>query len=161
MALRIYLTQNNNQYSPAFGKWYGRVDNDKPMSLRELAQHMSEHNCPYSVGTIYGVLTEMTSCIRELTLESKPVKLDGLGIFYASLESAGASRRHLYDLGKDVKKITLNYRGSDDFRPIYLTDDAQLDYTREEKVARDASRKAAEGAADGAADGEDDPDSHD
>ena len=146
MPLRIYLLQNKNSKSDkTYGKWYGRVDNDRPMTLMELAKHMAEHNCPYSVGTIFGVLMEMTGCIRELVLESKPIKLDGLGIFYASVESAGVNQRETYDLGKHVKKVVLNYRGSDNLRPIYLTDDAQLEYTRDEKKYRDSIREANNG----------------
>ena len=78
--------QNKNRQSVAYGKWFARaVTIGKTINIDELAKHMSEHNTPYSKGAIKGVLTDMIGCIRELMLEGKAVKLDGLAIFSAGI----------------------------------------------------------------------------
>ena len=80
--------QNKNQYSASYGKWFARaVTIGKTVNVDELARHMSEHNTPYSKGAIKGVLTDMVSCIRELMLEGKAVKLDNLAIFSAGIRT--------------------------------------------------------------------------
>ncbi len=80
--------QNKNQFSAAYGKWFARaVTIGKTINIDELAKHMSEHNTPYSKGAIKGVLTDMIGCIRELMLEGKAVKLEGLAIFSAGIKT--------------------------------------------------------------------------
>ena len=87
MAVKVYLTQNKNGESSAFGKWYAYADNEKPIDLVGLAHHMSQHNTPFTEGTIIGILRDMVSCIRELNLNGQPVKIDNLAIFSAHIEN--------------------------------------------------------------------------
>lgn len=89
MAVKIYLSKNNNQYSPAYGKYFAFADNETPMTLEGLADHMSHHNTPFSKGTIVGILKDMVTCIRELNLNGQPVKIDGLAIFSTHIENKG------------------------------------------------------------------------
>ncbi len=89
MAVKVYLSQNNNSSSSAFGKWFAFADNEKPIDLVGLAKHMSEHNTPFSEGTIVGILRDMVKCIRELNLNGQPVKIDNLAIFSAHVENRG------------------------------------------------------------------------
>ena len=63
------------------------------VSLIELARHMTEHNTVYSRGTIVGVLTEMSVCMRELILQGYKIDLDGLGTFAPSISSQGAKSK--------------------------------------------------------------------
>ena len=80
--------QNKNRQSVAYGKWFARaVTIGKTINIDELAKHMSEHNTPYSKGAIKGVLTDMIGCVRELMLEGKAVKLEGLAIFSAGIKT--------------------------------------------------------------------------
>ena len=80
--------QNKNKQSVVYGKWFARaVTIGKTIDLDELAKHMSEHNTPYSKGAIKGVLTDMIGCVRELMLEGKAVKLEGLAIFSAGIKT--------------------------------------------------------------------------
>lgn len=51
------------------------------ISFDEFCEHMANHNTPYSKGTIKGVLTDMTNCIRELILEGNNVQIDGIASF--------------------------------------------------------------------------------
>ena len=87
MAVKVYLSQNNNSYSQAYGKYYAFADNEKPITLEGLADHMAHHNTPFSKGTIVGILKDMVSCIRELNLNGQPVKIDGLAIFSTHIEN--------------------------------------------------------------------------
>ena len=58
------------------GLWYIRPVINQMLDIEALAKHMSDHNTPYSPGVIKGVLTDMVSCIKELILDGKNVKLD-------------------------------------------------------------------------------------
>lgn len=89
MAVKIYLSKNNNQYNNAYGKFFAFADNEKPIDLVGLADHMSHHNTPFSKGTIVGILKDMVTCIRELNLNGQPVKIDGLAIFSTHIENKG------------------------------------------------------------------------
>ena len=87
MAVKVYLSKNNNQYNSSYGKYYAFADNETPMTLEGLADHMAHHNTPFSKGTIIGILKDMVSCIRELNLNGQPVKIDGLAIFSTHIEN--------------------------------------------------------------------------
>ena len=89
MALKIYLSKNNNQYNAGYGNYYAFSDNETPINLVGLAKHMSEHQTPFSEGTIVGILRDMVKCIRELNLNGQPVKIDGLAIFSTHIENKG------------------------------------------------------------------------
>lgn len=87
MAVKVYLSQNNNSYSSVYGRFFAFADNETPIDLVGLAKHMSEHNTPFSEGTIVGILRDMVKCIRELNLNGQPVKIDGLAIFSTHIEN--------------------------------------------------------------------------
>lgn len=89
MAVKVYLRQNQIKDSKGYGKYYAYADNESPIDLVGLAKHMSEHNTPFSEGTIIGILKDMVKCIRELNLNGQPVKIDGLAIFSTHIENKG------------------------------------------------------------------------
>ncbi len=72
--------QNKNERSTVFGKWFARSVHEL-MEFDEFIEHMANHHCVFSEGTIRGVLIEMQICLRELLLEGKAVRMDDLGIF--------------------------------------------------------------------------------
>lgn len=80
--------QNKNEKSSGFGKWYGRAVHEL-MEFDEFIEHMANHHCVFSEGTIRGVLIEMEICLRELLLEGKAVRLDDLGIFALGVSCKG------------------------------------------------------------------------
>ena len=91
-----------------YGKWYARVVTmGKTVTLEELAEHMAQHNTPYSEGVIRGVLTDMVNCIRELVLEGKSVKIPNLAIFSAGIKSTGDRQsRRLHARGLCVERLS-------------------------------------------------------
>ena len=116
--------QNKNRYSVAYGKWFARaVTIGKTIGVDELAKHMSEHNTPYSKGAIKGVLTDMIGCIRELMLEGKAVKLEGLAIFSAGIKTkkGGAISSELFSTTKHIDSVYMRARATGEFTRAELT----------------------------------------
>ena len=97
--LELNISKNNNQFSHAFGKWYARVEYKQTLTIHDMARHMAEHNTPFSVGTIEGILRDFVSCTREQCLNGNTVKIDDLAIFKCSVEANGMS------LAKDYKVV--------------------------------------------------------
>ena len=137
MALNIQLYRNNNQKSKNYGQVYGRVSNSEPKGVDYLAQHMAEHQTPFSPGTIKGILTDAVSCIRELILLGQPIKLDNLAIFKAMITSNGANSATEYDLKKNVKCVRLLAQATGTVRRAEMTKDGFLEYTDLSLAIRD------------------------
>ncbi len=83
--LHYKLYQNKSKGNKAYGKWFARAMVTQTIDLEQLAEHMANHNTPYSKGAILGVLTDMVNCIRELVLDGNAVKIPNLAIFSAGL----------------------------------------------------------------------------
>ena len=116
--------QNKNPKSVAFNKWFARaVTIGKTINIDELAKHMSEHNTPYSKGAIKGVLTDMIGCVRELMLEGKAVKLEGLAIFSAGIKTKknGAPTSADFSTTKHIDSVYMRARATGEFTRQELT----------------------------------------
>ena len=72
---------------PCNGLWYARPVINETLDIELLSRHMSKHNTPFSPGVIKGVLADMVTCIKELILDGKNVKLDDLAIFSVGIIS--------------------------------------------------------------------------
>ena len=142
MSVKIDVHKNNNEKSSGFNKWYGYVDNDKPINLDDLALHMSQHNTPFSQGTIAGVLKDMVHCIRELNLNSIPVKIDNLAIFKASVEANGVDNLAEYTIPKGIKRICLCARATGDFTADELTKAGNMELTKLARKMIDEAKEA-------------------
>ena len=68
------------------GFWFPRATVNQTIDLEQLAEHMANHNTPYSKGAIFGVLTDMVNCIRELVLDGNAVKIPNLAIFSVGIK---------------------------------------------------------------------------
>ena len=71
-------------------KAYGVSQVNKKLSLDEFAEHMANHNSPFSAGAIAGILKDAVSCLREILLEGNKVSLGDLGDFHCELSTTGA-----------------------------------------------------------------------
>ena len=87
--LELNISQNRNTQSSAYGKYFARVEYKKTMSIDDMARHMAEHNTPFSVGTIAGILKDFVACTREQCLNGNTVKIDNLAIFKCSVQANG------------------------------------------------------------------------
>ena len=81
------LRQNKNNKSQVFGKWFAHSKSIETLNTRKLAKHISEHGSVYTQDVVFGVLEKFRSCLVEMLLESKRVKIDGLGTFFTTLEN--------------------------------------------------------------------------
>ena len=108
--LRIALRQNNNEDSKAYGKWYPEIDQSETISMRGLCDHMESHGSLYTRETIEAVIRKLVGCIPELAQQGIGVKLEGLGIFYPSVESDGVDKPADYKVTKHVKAVHLRFR---------------------------------------------------
>lgn len=106
------MYQGKNTKTNTNGKWYARTAPTETVSLDALAQHMSNHNTPYSKGAIKGVLQDMVSCIKELILEGKQVKIPDLGIFTPRMSCLGAEQRTDFSVQTNVKRVYVGCRGT-------------------------------------------------
>lgn len=112
MPVFVKVTQNKNEQSKAFGKYYGRVVSTKTMSYQELCKHMSEHNSVYGEDVCLGVANKLQSCILEQLLEGKKVQFGELGTFYLSAKSTGAEAEKDFNLGANIQGLYLCFSPS-------------------------------------------------
>ena len=134
--IELYLSQNKNSKSAAYGKHYPRVSYKQTLNIHDMAVHMAEHNTPFSEGTIEGILRDFVKCTREQTLMGNTVKVDNLAIFKVSCIGNGCTK--LYDADAD-KTITASIgvlKKTDKTGPavgsLKLLAQATGEYTREE-----------------------------
>ena len=134
--IELYLSQNKNSKSAAYGKFYPRVSYKQTLNIHDMAVHMAEHNTPFSEGTIEGILRDFVKCTREQTLMGNTVKVDNLAIFKVSCIGNGCTK--LYDADAD-KTITASIgvlKKTDKTGPavgsLKLLAQATGEYTREE-----------------------------
>ena len=82
----INLRQNKNEDSTAFGKYFAEVDAKEPLNLKGFAKHMTSHGKIADYQMCVLVLGQVVDCMSELLSQGQPVKLDGLGTFYPSVD---------------------------------------------------------------------------
>ena len=98
------------------GLYYAFPVITETVDLDGLAEHMANHNTPYSKGAIKGVLTDMVSCIRELVLQGVAVKIPNLAIFSIGIKNKeGAEREELFDVANYIEGVKLRARGTGEF----------------------------------------------
>ena len=112
MAKILYeVKQNKNDKSSAFGKWFAQIKTLETLNTRKLANHISEHGSIYTPDVVYGVLEKFRSCLLEMLLESKKVKIEGLGTFYCTLENqkGGALKKEDFNVSKHLKALHIRF----------------------------------------------------
>ena len=129
MASIKYRIYKNVSAAGEKDKYYARAFHDETVGLEELAKHMSEHNTPYSPGTIHGVLKDMVACVRELLLDSKKVKLDNLAIFSLGLSSKPADSPAEFTVAGNITKAYISAFGVDD-RTVTTNHERQAELIR-------------------------------
>ena len=148
--IELYLSQNNNNSSVGYGKYYPRVSYKQTLNIHEMAKHMSEHNTPFSEGTIEGILRDFVKCTREQTLMGNTVKVDDLAIFKVSVIGNGCAK--LYDpetdktISASIGTISKTDKTGAAVQSLKLLAQATGEYTREElnKVAKQSLKLLAQ-----------------
>ena len=91
----INLRQNMNDDSTAFGKYFAEVDSKEPLNLKGFAKHMTSHGKIADYQMCVLVLGQVVDCMTELLSQGQPVKLDGLGTFYPSVDGQKLGKNSL------------------------------------------------------------------
>lgn len=117
--------QNNNLINEgSYQKWYVRAVSEL-VEFDEFIQHMAKHHCVFSEATIRGVIIEMETCLRELLLDGKAVRIDDLGIFRLGIHCNGAATAKEIT-GNSIKRVNLNLFLGKKFRSADLFNEAQF-----------------------------------
>ena len=125
--VRYILHQIKIKSSHSFGKWFAKNVVEETIDLDALAEHMSSHNCPYSKGAIKGVLTDMITCIKELLLEGKNVKIDHLAIFSLGIKNKATSDVESdFSISKNIEGVKLKARATGELMSKSLNLEATL-----------------------------------
>lgn len=121
------LKQNNNSQSKGYGKWYAYPVIEETINLDGLAEHMSNHNTPYSKGAIKEMLTDMVACTKELLLEGKNVKIADLAIFSLGIKNAsGEADPSKFNVATNIKGVKFRARATGELVAKNLNLEASL-----------------------------------
>lgn len=122
--IRFRKYKSNNESNSTNGKWYGRAVHEL-VEFDKFIRHMANHHCVFSEAVIRGVLIEAENCLRELLLEGKAVRLDGIGIFRIGLETEGADTSAKFT-ANNIKGVRMNLYLGERFRAADLFKDAEF-----------------------------------
>ena len=105
------LRKNLNSGSKIYGKWFAHAKSIETMNTRKLANHISEHGSIYTPDVVFGVLEKFRSCLLEMLLESKRVKIDGLGTFFTTIENCkgGAATEDEFNVNKNLQALHIRF----------------------------------------------------
>lgn len=122
----LYSVYESHRKGNTNGKFYARAHHVETVDLDGLAEHMVGHNAGYSKGQILGLLNDMVSCIRELTLDGYKIKLPNLGIFSAGITSKGAKTVKEYNANEHIVRQRVCCLPSGDMRLSTEDDDVRF-----------------------------------
>ena len=112
MAKIFYLLKkNSNQTSKIYGKWFAQGKTVEVLNTRKLANHIAEHGSIYTPDVVFGVLEKFRSCLIEMLLNSRRVKIDGLGTFFTTIENekGGAAKKEDFSPQKNLKALHIRF----------------------------------------------------
>ena len=90
----LKLTDANWEQNAAY---YAKAVSLETLNLRDMAKHITSHGSPYTADVVMGVLEAYRSCLIEQLLESKKVKVEGLGTFYVTIANKEGGIKNLDD----------------------------------------------------------------
>ena len=85
--LRVNVRQDRNSASRTYGMWFPYVDLQGTLSTRALCAHIADHGSIWTEDIVSGILGQLKECIPELVSQGYGVKLDGLGIFWPTVQN--------------------------------------------------------------------------
>ncbi|MBQ9203032.1 MAG: DNA-binding protein [Prevotella sp.] len=121
------LKQNKNEKSSAYGKYFAYPVIEETVDLDGLAEHMANHNTPFSRGAIKGMLTDMVACTKELLLEGKNVKIADLAIFSIGIKNrGGAEKESDFSTSTNIRGVKFRARATGELMSKSLNLEATL-----------------------------------
>lgn len=127
MLLYVLKLNQNAKMPEAYGKYYAYPVITQTVGIDGLAEHMASHNTPFSKGAIKGMITDMVSCVKELTLQGFAVKIDDLAIFSIGIRNKeGATSEKEFTIAKNIDGFRLRARGTGEFSAKTINLEATL-----------------------------------
>ena len=107
----VYQNDIKDSESVMYGKWYARLKSIETLSIEKLARHISEHGSVFTEDVVEGVMKKFKSCLIESLLESKKVKVNGLGTFYLTCEcqKGGADKESEFNVNQHLKALHIRF----------------------------------------------------
>ena len=107
----VYKNDIKDSESVMYGKWYARLKSIETMSMTKLAKHISEHGSVFTEDVVEGVMKKFKTCLLEMLLESKKVKIAGLGTFYLTCEcqKGGADKEEDFNVNQHLKALHIRF----------------------------------------------------
>ena len=98
-------------------KAYGVAQADEIINITNFARHITTHGCVYSKADIVAVLSLAVTCIRELLLDGKKVKLGEFGDFSVSLNTTGAVDTASFT-ADNIKRVDVVFTPGEDLKNL-------------------------------------------
>ena len=107
----VYQNDIKDSESVMYGKWYARLKSIETMNMTKLAKHISEHGSVFTEDVVEGVMKKFKTCLLEMLLESKKVKVAGLGTFYLTCEcqKGGADKESDFNVNQHLKALHIRF----------------------------------------------------
>ena len=107
----VYKNDIKDSESVMYGKWYARLKSIETMSMGKLAKHISEHGSVFTEDVVEGVMKKFKTCLLEMLLESKKVKINGLGTFYLTAEctKGGADKEEDFNVNQHLAALHIRF----------------------------------------------------
>ena len=107
----VYQNDIKDSESVMYGKWYARLKSIETLSMAKLAKHISEHGSVFTEDVVEGVMKKFKTCLLEMLLESKKVKVAGLGTFYLTCEcqKGGADKESDFNVAQHLKALHIRF----------------------------------------------------
>ena len=107
----VYQNDIKDSESVMFGKWYARLKSIETLSTEKLAKHISEHGSVFTADVVEGVMKKVKTCLLEMLLESKKVKINGLGTFYLTCEcqKGGSDKEEDFNVNQHLKALHIRF----------------------------------------------------
>ena len=107
----VYQNDIKDSESVMFGKWYARLKSIETLSTERLAKHISEHGSVFTADVVEGVMKKVKTCLLEMLLESKKVKINGLGTFYLTCEcqKGGSDKEEDFNVNQHLKALHIRF----------------------------------------------------
>ena len=107
----VYQNDIKDSESAMYGKWYARLKSIETLSMTKVAKHIAEHGSVFTEDVVEGVLKKFKNCLLEMLLDSKKVKIAGLGTFYLTAEctKGGADKEEDFNVNQHIAALHIRF----------------------------------------------------
>ena len=107
----VYKNDIKDSESVMYGKWYARLKSIETLTMTKMAKHISEHGSVFTEDVVEGVLKKFKTCLLEMLLDSKKVKIAGLGTFYLTAEctKGGADKEEDFNVNQHLAALHIRF----------------------------------------------------